>query len=258
MKQVVITGSTRGIGRGLAESFLKKGWMVTLNGRNEETVTRTVLDLNQNLGTELCSGIAADVTVRTDVQNLWDSAAARGPVDVWINNAGRDQSRSMLWELSEDECRQLLNVNLLGSLNGISVAFKGMESQGRGRIYNMEGFGSNGMTQPGVSLYGTTKAAVSYLAKSLRKEESGSPVMTGTISPGMVLTDLLLQGMPEDSTEAERTKKIFNILADRVEVVTPWIVDQISEKESLNIAWLTKPKIIWRFMTSSFVKRKIL
>jgi len=256
MKHVVITGSTRGIGRGMAVEFLKRGWMVTVNGRTSTSVTKMVEEINL-AGYDNCLGSSGSVSSRTDMKALWDFAQDRGPVHVWINNAGIDQSRKALWELTEEECRLLLDVNLLGILNSLAVVVPGMKLQGEGRIYNMEGFGSNGMTQKGISLYGTTKAGVTYLSKSLKKELAGSPVLSGVISPGMVMTDLLVNGLSKDPAEAERTKRAYNILADEVETVTSWIVKQIVEKESLKVVWLTSIKVFWRFMTASFRKRDL-
>ncbi len=252
MKHVVITGSTRGIGKGMAENFLKKGWTVTINGRSKDTVKKVVDDMNSVYTRTLCQGCVGNVSSRDDMRTLWNFAVERGKVDVWINNAGIDQSRKMLWELSEGESRQMLDVNLMGVLNGIAVALPAMVKQGFGRIYNMEGFGSNGMTIPGVSIYGATKRSVSYIAKALKKECVGTPVKSGIISPGMVMTDLLKNGLPDDPEEAAKTRKIYNILADRVETVTPWIVNQIADKESLKVVWLTKRKSTWRFMTAPF------
>jgi NAD(P)-dependent dehydrogenase (short-subunit alcohol dehydrogenase family) len=257
MGHVVITGSTRGIGRGLAESFLKQGWKVTINGRTESSVNRAVEELN-SVGREfLCAGLAGDASCRDDLQALWDFAAPRAPIDVWINNAGMDQSRANLWELPEKEITTLVNLNLLGTMNGIAVAVRGMMNQNRnngvsGRIYNMEGFGSNGMMRPGMTLYGTSKYAISYLTKSAGKECAGLPVKIGSISPGMVRTDLLLSGIPSDPVEAAQTRKIFDILADPVERVTPWIVKQIVVKGSMKISWLTTAKSTWRFLTAPF------
>ena len=261
MKQAVITGSTRGIGRGMAEAFLARGWKVTINGRSEASVNKAVEEMNAGGREFLCAGLAGDASCRDALQALWNFSSARGPVDVWINNAGMDQSRSNLWELNEKETRTLLDLNILGTMNGATVAVKGMADQNKksdriGKIYNMEGFGSNGMMRPGLTLYGTSKYAVTYMTKSLKKECVSLPVEIGTISPGMVKTDLLLSGIPQDPKEAAQTRKIFAILADPVNRVAPWIVKQIVQKENLKISWLTTAKSTWRFMTAAFRVKK--
>jgi NADP-dependent 3-hydroxy acid dehydrogenase YdfG len=257
LQHVVITGSTRGIGRGMAFEFLKIGWMVTINGRKADVVAEAVGNLNRESDSNHCEGFSGDVSSREDMKKLWNFAAERQTVDIWINNAGLDQSRSNLWDIEEAECRRILDVNILGVLNCLAYVVPGMKEQGQGRIYNMEGFGSNGMTQPGISLYGSTKASISYMTKALKKELKSIPVLAGTISPGMVLTDLLIKGIPEDPGEAAKTKNIFNILADRVETVTPWIVNQIV-RGSMKISWLTTAKSSWRFLSAPFFKRRII
>ena len=92
MKCVVITGSTRGIGFGLAREFLRRGRRVLVCGRNAETTEKAVLALAE-YGAEVF-GQACDVTQLEQVQALWDAATARfGKVDIWINNAGLSTRR---------------------------------------------------------------------------------------------------------------------------------------------------------------------
>ena len=87
----------------------------------------------------------------------------------------------------------------------------------------MEGFGSDGMIRDKMTLYGTTKRAVRYFTQSMAKEASTSPVKIGTLSSGMVVTDFLLNSLKSNSKEADKAKEIFNILADHVDTVTPFL-----------------------------------
>jgi NADP-dependent 3-hydroxy acid dehydrogenase YdfG len=109
-------------------------------------------------------------------------------------------------------------------------------------------------------LYGTTKRAVRYLTESLIAEMEGTPVRVGSLSPGMVVTDLLLQGRDPDAEDWQRTKRVLNILADRVETVTPWLARRVLENEAhgARIAWLTRGKILLRFLTAPFRRRELL
>jgi NADP-dependent 3-hydroxy acid dehydrogenase YdfG len=158
--------------------------------------------------------------------------------------------------------RQVTDTNVLGTLYGASVALRRMRQQGAGALYNMEGFGSRGSrVLPGLTLYGLTKAAMAFLDRSLAKELEGSPVIAGSILPGMVVTDLLTNqrgaGSPEDW---ERSKRVFNILADRVETVTPWIADRVlaNQKNGARITWLNGRKIMWRFLTAPITRRNVM
>lgn len=257
MNQIVITGSTRGIGRALAERFLEQQWSVVLNGRTQDLVDRAVSDLVESHPGCRCRGLAGNVSEADDMERLWAFAAAEGAVDVWINNAGIDQSRRLLWDLDPEEVRSVLEVNVLGTLMGARAAVRGMAATGGGIIYFMEGFGSNGMIRPGVSMYGGSKVAVSYLVKAMRAElkSEGIAVKVGSISPGMVMTDLLLTGLPDDPDEAKEAKKVFNILADSPEDVSSFISRRIIHSRPEKITWLTGAKIIWRFATS-FANRR--
>ena len=252
MGRIVITGSTRGIGRALAERFIEAGWVVVINGRSTASVSGTVTELSAGRPGADCLGLAGDVSDPEDMRRLWEAASADGPVDVWINNAGVDQSRAMTWELDHRELISLIATNLIGSFTGSAIAARGMMIQGHGVIYQMEGFGSDGMTQPGLAAYGASKSAVRYLAKALATElkSANSPVRSGTISPGMVTTELLLSGIPEDPGQRARFLKIVSILADTPERVSGYIAGRIIRGAPKKIRWLTGAKAGWRFATA--------
>jgi NAD(P)-dependent dehydrogenase (short-subunit alcohol dehydrogenase family) len=89
MKIVVITGSTRGIGFGLAEAFLDLGCAVVVNGRSQTSVDQAIQRLAVRHNTEQILGFAADVADLAQVEAMWSAAIDRfGQVDIWINNAG--------------------------------------------------------------------------------------------------------------------------------------------------------------------------
>jgi NAD(P)-dependent dehydrogenase (short-subunit alcohol dehydrogenase family) len=260
MKRIVITGSTRGIGFGLADAFLGRGCAVTVSGRTQASVDTAVQRLAAMHGEEKVAGQPCDVTELDQVQALWAAAVNQfGRVDIWINNAGIGHAMQPLWELSPEQVEAVMETNVLGTTHGVRVAFQGMKAQGGGQIYNLEGFGSTGRTRPGMSVYGTSKAAITYLTKALTEELEGTPVKLGSISPGMVITNLITDRFEENPETETQARGIFNILADRVEDVTPWLADQIlaNEAHGKRIAWLTRPRILWRFLTAPFSKRNV-
>ncbi len=260
MKTIVITGSTRGIGRGLATEFLKSGCNVVISGRNATGVNRTLAELRRRFPAERIAGHPCDVTDITQVQSLWDAAiAAFKQVDIWINNAGQANPVQPLWEQNPQQMKTIVNTNLLGVLNGSHVALTGMLAQGFGALYNMEGFGSNGRTRAGFTVYGSTKAAVHYVNRSLLAETAHTAVIIGSLNPGMVLTDLLLVDRDKNPQQFAEQKRIFNILADRVETVAPFLAKKVLEntKTGANIRWLTPTKIMARFLLARFRKRDI-
>jgi len=136
-----------------------------------------------------------------------------------------------------------------------------MRTQGSGCVYNTEGHGSNDMTLPGMSVYGTSKRAVRYFTQALEKEAEGTGVRIGVVSPGMVITDLLVSDFQEmDSEQREQARVIFNILADTVETVTPWLVEEILKDQDSGtwIEWMNDKKAQQRFEDEAYLTRDLL
>jgi NAD(P)-dependent dehydrogenase (short-subunit alcohol dehydrogenase family) len=195
-----------------------------------------------------------------EVQGLWNAAMERfGRVDIWINNAGAGHRETPIWDYSRETIDRLVAANVTGALYGLNVASKGMMQQGFGGIYNMEGLGSSGPVIKGLALYSATKSALASLTTAAAKEAEGTRIIVGAIRPGMVATKLITgqyEGHPE---EWKRVERIFNILADRVETVTPWLADRVlsNRKNGARIQWLGRWKVLLRFLESPFRKRKI-
>ena len=260
MKTVVITGSMRGIGFGLSEAFLSRGCSVMISGRKREDVDRTILKLNQKYPHEILFGYPCDVRDPAQVESLWrESVTKFGHVDIWVNNAGLSGEQQMITESSSAQAEVVVQTNLLGLIYGSQVAAKGMLAQGFGSIYNMEGMGSDGRMHTGLIFYGMSKYGVCYFTKGLAKEMSSSPIVIGALRPGMVATDMIARQYEGHPEEWERTKRIFNIIADRVETVTPWLVDQMlkNKKSGVHLSWSNGWKILFRMLTQPFTRREV-
>ena len=260
MKSVVITGSTSGIGLGLTDSFLSLGCSVTISGRSSVNLEQAHSLLATKYKESRLLAQICDVIEYDQVQALWDNAKAKfGKVDIWINNAGVGHPETETWDYSANLIKEVINTNIIGAIYGSVVALKGMLEQGFGGIYNMEGLGSSGPIIRGLALYGASKSALSYLTKSVAKETQGTTILVGGLRPGMVATKLITAQYDGHPEEWERNKRIFNILADRVETVTPWLARKVldNKKNGVNIVWLTRFKVLQRFLTAPFHKRKI-
>jgi len=247
---IVITGSTRGIGRGLALEFLKRGHQVIINGRSPEAVKKVVREFeNQDFDV---LGVAGDVNHSDTFPSIIDQAKAKyNKIDIWINNAGIPQDHKYFHELDSTQIQDLVSVNITSLMLGTQAAIKLFKQQGFGLVLNMEGFGSDGRMMKKLSLYGTSKRAVHYFTKSVSREVDEKNIRVGIISPGMVRTDFIAQSAYEgDATEQKRTQKVFDILAEEVEVVTKFLVKKIllSTKKYDRIEFLTfrrmAPKIL--------------
>jgi len=259
-KTVVITGSTRGIGLGLARAFLSHGCSVVISGAARQGVDRACADLSSRHAPAHIAGHVCDVSHFEQVQALWDFALSRfGRVDIWVNNAGQGQSQTVLWELDEARMASLVNANVLGALYGCKVAAAGMLKQGAGAIYNLEGFGSDGMKLRGMTLYGTSKRALAYLTDSLALEVRGTGLVVGGLRPGMTATDLITKPYEGKPDEWKKVERLFNILSDRVETVTPWLVCRMlaNTRNGRRFKWFSAAKMMWRFASSAFVTRRV-
>lgn len=261
MKTIIVTGSTRGIGFGLAENFLRLGQRVIISGRSQSSVDQAVKSLTEQHPAERILGVPCDMRQYPQVENLWKRAEVHfGRVDIWINNAGIGHPQTNFWELNPKQISDLVDTNVTGAMFGARVALAGFLAQGSGAFYNMEGLGSDGRRVEGLTLYGTSKSGLHYLTNCLVAEVKGTGVIVGAISPGMVLTDFILkQYEGQDPAEWDKAKRIFNILADRVETVTPYLAEQVlsNTKNGTRIQWLTRRNVFWRFLTASFNKRDL-
>lgn len=252
-RTVVITGGTRGIGLGMARALLAGGHRVAVCGTDLDRIEKLRAELT---GTVLVQ--PADTTDRVQLSELWDATVDRfGPVHVWINNAGVSHRRAPLWSLTESEARKVVDTNLIGVINGCAVAIAGMAESGGGHVWNMEGLGSDGRSVVGLTGYGATKRAVTYLTNGLA-EEVPAQVSVGLLSPGMVVTDLLTHGYGDDA-ELAKARKVFNILADHVDTVAPWLADQAltQTRNGAHVTWLTTGKVMRRFAAAPFRRRDL-
>jgi NAD(P)-dependent dehydrogenase (short-subunit alcohol dehydrogenase family) len=262
MKIIVITGSSKGIGLGMAEQFLKRGCTVVLSARHRAPVDKAVEKLAGSFGPEKVSGTVCDVNELTQLDALWAHAVDRFErVDIWINNAGCTTHYRPLQEIDPAQIAATVSTNLTGTMLGSQVALKGMLTQGFGQIYTMEGHGSDDMMQAGMSVYGATKRAIRYFTEALVEELADTPVQVGTLAPGMVLTDFLLnelRAMPPE--QLENAVPIFNILADKLETVTPFLVQKILEndKNGTRVEWLNQDIAMERFQDEAYLERDIL
>ena len=255
-KTIVITGSTRGIGHGLALGFLQRGHQVIINGRSQ-TVVRQLVNKLEKQGYDVL-GVTGDVKVESTFNSIVDQGIARyNKIDIWINNAGIPQPHRLFHEIESKEIEQLISVNVSGLMLGTRAAIKQFKKQGYGLVLNMEGFGSNGRMMKKLSLYGTSKRAVQYFSKSVSKELKGENIRLGILSPGMVRTDFIKESsLQGDTAEQKRTQKVFDLLAEDLDVVTGFLVKKIlkSRKQYDRIEFLTFRRLFPKLLRLLFVR----
>jgi len=255
-KTIVITGSTRGIGYGLAEKLLDRGHQLVINGTSEAGVGERVKALKEK-GFELV-GVAGDITKESCIQSIISTAVESFvKIDIWINNAGIPQSQKYFHELDNLEIESLNSVNITASMKATKAAILHFMEQGFGKIFNMEGFGSDGRIMEKLTLYGTSKRAINYFTKSVSREVKGEGIQIGILSPGMVRTDFLTGAMSTGTPEEQaKNEKVFDILAEDVDVVTEFLANRIlkSTKQYDRIEFLTKRRLFPKIVKLIFVK----
>ncbi|KAI3694797.1 hypothetical protein L1987_77778 [Smallanthus sonchifolius] len=267
-RNVVITGSTRGLGKALAREFLLSGDRVVIASRSKESVDMTINELEKNLeeclATTMSSpmkklsyakvvGTSCDVCDPDDVRKLAGFAVDKlGSIDIWINNAGTNKGFRPLLQFSDSDIEQIVSTNLVGSILCTREAMRIMENQHRGgHIFNMDGAGSGGSSIPLTAVYGSTKCGLRQFQSSLFKECKKSKVGVHTASPGMVLTDLLLSG------SSIQNKQMFNIICELPETVARTLVPRmrVIKGSGKAVNYLTPPRILLALVTA-WLRRK--
>lgn len=262
MKTVVITGSARGLGFEMAKLFKENDLNVVISDINLENLEKSKKEIEKIKSESKVECLTCDVTKSKDISNLIKFTIEKfNSIDIWINNAGVNQPDKAIWELTEKEIDMVFDVDLKGAVIGSKLIMEEMIKQKSGAIYNIEGYGSNDAKMLGLSIYGTSKRAITYFTEALAKEseERKTGVIVGKLSPGIMITDFITNALGDKGKIElpEKTKKVYNILGDYPDVVAKFLVNGVlnNTENNVKIEWLTTGKAAWRFMTAVFNKR---
>jgi NAD(P)-dependent dehydrogenase (short-subunit alcohol dehydrogenase family) len=184
-KVAVVTGGASGIGRALASALHARGSRVVLADQDAPTLARTAEALGPG-----ASPVVLDVRDRTAVQAAIDAVMAEhGRLDLLFNNAGISLG-GQTHEMSGEYWDRILDVNLVGVVNGLLAAYPLMVEQGFGHIVNTAS-GAGLVGPPLTVAYSTTKHAVVGLSTTLRPEAAMHGVRVSVLCPGAVETPIL-------------------------------------------------------------------
>lgn len=187
MKKALVTGSSRGIGAAAARALAAAGWSVTINYLNSKDKAER---LARELGSE---AICCDVSDSAQVKAMFERT---GGVDLLVNNAGIAWS-GLLSDMTDDEWRRIVSVNLGGVFNCSRAAIPYMVRRKAGCIINVASvlgvYGGSCETA-----YSATKGGIIALTKGLAKELGPSGIRVNAVAPGAIDTDMLSCFTAED------------------------------------------------------------
>ncbi|HZI14184.1 MAG TPA: SDR family NAD(P)-dependent oxidoreductase [Myxococcus sp.] len=185
-KVIVITGASAGIGAELARMAGGRGAKVVLAARRKPELEAVAA----RSGTEALA-VVTDATRRADMERLRDAALERfGRIDVWVNNAGRGITRSVM-ELTDEDLDSMWRDNVKSALYGMQAVLPHFQSRGAGQIVNVSSGLGRVPTVPFRSAYSGAKHALNALSACLRMELRGTHpgIMVTVVMPGVVATE---------------------------------------------------------------------
>lgn len=185
-KVIIVTGSSRGIGKAIASSFLKQGHTVVVNGRRE--MTSDLMEYFNSLGGEVYP-IIGDISDESFVkQMIKETKKTFKKIDILVNNAGMTKD-NLLIRMTEEDFDSTYTVNLKGTFFTSKEVAKVMLKQRSGHIINISSVvGTVGNV--GQANYAASKAGVIGFTKSIAKELAPRGVVANAIAPGFIESDM--------------------------------------------------------------------
>lgn len=191
-KTALITGSLRGIGKGIALCLAEKGANIILNDLAETDDLQQTADQIRAFNREVYFK-AADVSLKTDVEALFSFIKAHiGQLDILINNAGTSQAKD-IFDISIEDWDHILSTNLSSCFLCAKYAMEMMKVQQSGRIINISSVVGQQGALYGHAHYAASKSAILGLTKTLARTGAPFGIRVNCIAPGIIETDLLNQ-----------------------------------------------------------------
>lgn len=187
----VVTGSTRGIGRAIADRLHAAGAAVAIVGRQEAAARRIAAELG-----ERTAGFGCDVADRAQVEaTITGVEQVLGPVSILVNNAGITRDNILL-RLSDDDWEAVLDANLTGAFLMTRAVLKGMMKRRAGRIINVSSIvglvGNKGQAN-----YAASKAGLIGFTKAVAREYASRNILVNCVAPGYIETEMTAALLPE-------------------------------------------------------------
>jgi 3-oxoacyl-[acyl-carrier protein] reductase len=206
-KVALVTGGSKGVGRGVADALAAEGCHVCICSRDEEEVRRAAEEIEDaGVGGARVLAVAADLTEDLtegeDRGRLVDETLEElGAIDILVNNAGTVGGGGTLEDTSLEAWRSLFELNLFAAVDLVKRVVPGMQERGWGRIVNIS---SENGTQPYPDMisYSASKGALDNFSKALSKQYASDGILVNTVSPAFIETPLVSE-MMEQAAEAQ-------------------------------------------------------
>ena len=193
-KVVAVTGGSRGIGKGIAETLLRTGASVAINGRNEEKGRQTIKEIGEDQPIIFIKG---DVRKQSEVENFIAKTIEKfGQIDILINNAGGSGGFAPVSELTDEAWENAAAWILHSTFWATRAALRDMNQRGWGRIINISSVEGRQANKENVAHYITFKHAMNGFTKAVAFENGAKGITCNAISPGAVETDLMMEQGP--------------------------------------------------------------
>ena len=203
-KVAMITGATRGIGKQIALTLANEGYNIVLNYRTENDELKQLKNEIESKKVK-CLTVQGDVTNFEDCKQMIESAIEEfGKVDVLVNNAGITKDM-LLARMKEEDFKQVIDVNLVGTFNMTKNVISYMMKARNGRIINISSVvGISG--NAGQTNYAASKAGIIGFTKSLAKEVASRNITVNAVAPGFIETQMT--AVLKENIKEEIAKKI--------------------------------------------------
>jgi 3-oxoacyl-[acyl-carrier protein] reductase len=183
-KIAIITGASKGIGKGIAKIFAQHGAKLIITGRHQQDLENTAGQIG---GTVI--PVVADVKNLSDMQRAADTAIEQfGRIDILCQNAGIYPTR-LLRDMTEEEWDEVCDTNLKGSFIAMKACLPYMEKQKYGRIVMISSITGPKVTQPGFAHYAASKAGMNGLIKTAALEYARAGITVNGVEPGNIVTE---------------------------------------------------------------------
>ena len=208
----VVTGSSKGIGKAIALEFANAGYSVVINARNEEELNQAAKDISNSIkDAGRIVSIPGDISQEPVCISVIESAVKQfGRIDVLVNNAGIGGESKKIYELTEKDWDEVIDVNLKGAFLCTREAVKNMMKDGNNSNYSIINISSvhEQTPQPESAPYAASKGGMQMLTKTIALELAEKGIRVNGIAPGAIATDMNKELLENQNDKEKKEREI--------------------------------------------------